>query len=929
MRSKHQDTLIEQCLASVTSAGDRKFDWHDLCRLGMPLWVTDDHKLLNLMETIGKQRFQATKDVHRVLLPYVACGKVVVLANMAKVCKHMGLCELLSNDFVKERWRSAAVKNAYALLRQKRYEEAVAFFLLPSPPRLEDAMRICVRKLNNPMLAILIGRIVECRNPAGGREQAPPHGIALGGTTTPFVGPLTSSFIVETAIPHLRETNGGKWVEAACGLLAHRWSTSQQKAATTNPAATTVLQPLAPLFRDGIASAAASSKAAQSSPSSTTFTGVHGRAKGQPRALPREDSKCEHGSETRKRLCCLLNRTFDDATLLMYLEHVQAAQKDAKTTTTPPPIVRCDLVASVRYTSTQALNCGASSIACELLGKALPLSATAMASLNEGHRSSSSSSDVRSLQVNTEEERTTDPSASTSSVFDDFAAAPSSAPAPSPAPTPAPKSAAFASSIFDDFDAPSLAPAPANTPGSGAFASSIFDNFDAPPTPAPAAAPAPVVAAKNHGGGNFASSIFDDFDTAVLPQRGKPAVTPPPELSRLGGESSNTAQSKLETTDERHGDGGIQEAGLLKHAKEILLHRFLSYLLARLPSPEWVGMFDFGLGFNFDRCYDDAKATLLHDAGKLGIDAAAILRDALLEIRRRRFLYLPILLKLTEEDTDGAGCGTDGLLPSSATVSAYILEASVKVISGLERALLVAPLCAAAQEQLLATVWCLELCAHMHAHGVFHCSPLAALLMEAAVRAGLALVFWMRRDYSALKITISSAAVASGSPGATMTPAVERARSVDHQKQQHREHEHEQEQAGSARGTASLLSPLQRSTSLLHPSLEKKADVATTVMLHCDHCGVHYDFTAAKQHKCRRPSGPSAALLDPGTWNSSMFVSLHEHRPCWSRPDKTQEGATVHDDSTGNPKSSMFCEDVLEHLCLQVCILFIYICIYL
>ena len=45
-----------------------------------------------------------------------------------------------SNDFTQERWRKAALKNAYALLGKQRFEHAVAFFLLGSA--LWDAVQV-------------------------------------------------------------------------------------------------------------------------------------------------------------------------------------------------------------------------------------------------------------------------------------------------------------------------------------------------------------------------------------------------------------------------------------------------------------------------------------------------------------------------------------------------------------------------------------------------------------------------------------------------------------------------------------------------------------------------------------------------------------------------------------------------------------------
>jgi hypothetical protein len=67
------------------------------------------------------------------------------------------MIRFLGNDFTQERWKSAALKNAYALLGKQRFEYAVAFFLLAD--RIGDAVDICVKRLNDTQLALVLCRI--------------------------------------------------------------------------------------------------------------------------------------------------------------------------------------------------------------------------------------------------------------------------------------------------------------------------------------------------------------------------------------------------------------------------------------------------------------------------------------------------------------------------------------------------------------------------------------------------------------------------------------------------------------------------------------------------------------------------------------------------------------------------------------------------
>ena len=52
------------------------------------------------------------------------------------------MTEFFKNNFAEERWRKAALKNAFALLGKQRFEHAAAFFLLAGA--LKDAIEVFV-----------------------------------------------------------------------------------------------------------------------------------------------------------------------------------------------------------------------------------------------------------------------------------------------------------------------------------------------------------------------------------------------------------------------------------------------------------------------------------------------------------------------------------------------------------------------------------------------------------------------------------------------------------------------------------------------------------------------------------------------------------------------------------------------------------------
>ena len=93
-----------------------------------------------------------------------------------------GTQKLLRNDFSEARWKTAALKNAYALLGKRRFgrfcfffsfvafralidqlaEYAAAFFLLAD--KLQDAVNVCANQLHDLQLAIAVARVYDGDN---------------------------------------------------------------------------------------------------------------------------------------------------------------------------------------------------------------------------------------------------------------------------------------------------------------------------------------------------------------------------------------------------------------------------------------------------------------------------------------------------------------------------------------------------------------------------------------------------------------------------------------------------------------------------------------------------------------------------------------------------------------------------------------------
>ena len=57
------------------------------------------------------------------------------------------MTDFFNKNFAEERWRKAALKNAFALLGKQRFLHSAAFFLLSGS--LKDALEIIINKLED------------------------------------------------------------------------------------------------------------------------------------------------------------------------------------------------------------------------------------------------------------------------------------------------------------------------------------------------------------------------------------------------------------------------------------------------------------------------------------------------------------------------------------------------------------------------------------------------------------------------------------------------------------------------------------------------------------------------------------------------------------------------------------------------------------
>ncbi|KAF8898903.1 RAVE protein 1 C terminal-domain-containing protein [Infundibulicybe gibba] len=162
--SESQDLLLN----ASTNACSGKMHWSDARALGIGIWLNSVESLKSQLEIIARNEYMAgdNRDPTACSLYYFALGKIKLVHGLWRQAawhkEQAVMLKFLSNDFTDARWRTAALKNAYALLSKQRFEYAAAFFLLGGS--LKDAVNVCIKQLGDVQLAVVLARVVEHSN---------------------------------------------------------------------------------------------------------------------------------------------------------------------------------------------------------------------------------------------------------------------------------------------------------------------------------------------------------------------------------------------------------------------------------------------------------------------------------------------------------------------------------------------------------------------------------------------------------------------------------------------------------------------------------------------------------------------------------------------------------------------------------------------
>ncbi|KAL1412038.1 regulator of (H+)-ATPase in vacuolar membrane [Vanrija albida] len=160
--SESQEVLLQ---AAGQACDNNKMMWEDAKRLGVFLWLKSTDAIRSQMEIVARNRFMAGEDRDPIAcsLIFFALGKKQIVHGLWRQApghrEQSMMLKFLANDFSLDRWKTAAAKNAYALLSKQRYEYAAAFFMLAGKPK--DAITVCLRQLNDWQLAVALARCIE------------------------------------------------------------------------------------------------------------------------------------------------------------------------------------------------------------------------------------------------------------------------------------------------------------------------------------------------------------------------------------------------------------------------------------------------------------------------------------------------------------------------------------------------------------------------------------------------------------------------------------------------------------------------------------------------------------------------------------------------------------------------------------------------
>lgn len=122
----HSDTQ-ERLVLALDSCYQNKMDWIIAKKCGMFLWLHSHQEFISRVEQVARQQLSGRdeRDPTSCSLLYYALRKHKLVVNLWKQAfwhkDQEKMLAFLKNDFTLPRWQTAAFRNAFALLSQRRF----------------------------------------------------------------------------------------------------------------------------------------------------------------------------------------------------------------------------------------------------------------------------------------------------------------------------------------------------------------------------------------------------------------------------------------------------------------------------------------------------------------------------------------------------------------------------------------------------------------------------------------------------------------------------------------------------------------------------------------------------------------------------------------------------------------------------------------
>ncbi|XP_041980851.1 dmX-like protein 2 isoform X4 [Aricia agestis] len=153
----HSETP-EQLLTLLPGYAKGQPKWSTMRELGVGWWVRGE-LLRTCVERIARAAYKEKSDPMDAALLYLAMRKKTLLWGLFRSMRDEKMTAFFANDFNEDRWRKAALKNAFVLLGKQRFEHAAAFFLLGGA--LKDALEVLITRLGDLQLAMVVARLYD------------------------------------------------------------------------------------------------------------------------------------------------------------------------------------------------------------------------------------------------------------------------------------------------------------------------------------------------------------------------------------------------------------------------------------------------------------------------------------------------------------------------------------------------------------------------------------------------------------------------------------------------------------------------------------------------------------------------------------------------------------------------------------------------